>query len=89
MENDGAAVVTVRRTGKTDCRVSIAYSTYDETASAGDDYVETKGTLKFGPGESKKQVCPERRMATNPPSLLPTAPSIPHHLRCSCRSLSQ
>ena len=56
MEDDGAAVVTVRRTGKAECTVSINYATYDETASAGDDYVETKGTLTFGPGVTKHQV---------------------------------
>ena len=31
--------------------VSCGYSTFDETATAGQDYVETKGTLMFKPGE--------------------------------------
>lgn len=56
MESEGIAAVTVQRLGSADCTVSIGYSTYDETARAGEDYVKTKGTLTFGPGESKKQV---------------------------------
>jgi hypothetical protein len=56
MESEGIAAVTVQRLGSADCTVSVGYSTYDETARAGDDYLETKGTLTFGPGESKKQV---------------------------------
>lgn len=55
MENDGHAVVNVVRTVAVGS-MSIDFATYDETASAGDDYQETKGTLRFKKGETKKQI---------------------------------
>ena len=35
---------------------SVAYSTEDDTATAGEDYEATQGTLVFGPGERMKTV---------------------------------
>ena len=55
MENDGHAVVNVVRTVAVGS-MSIDFATYDETASAGYDYQETKGTLRFKKGETKKQI---------------------------------
>ena len=55
METDGVAIVTVVRSSATGT-VTIGYLTADETATAGKDYVSTRGILKFGPGETKKKI---------------------------------
>src|SRR5215475_11099648 len=53
-ENDGRAIIYVRRNGDTNSRVSVSYSTADATARAGVDYVATSGTLVFAAGEVSK-----------------------------------
>jgi hypothetical protein len=53
-ESDGRAVVEVRRSGDTNAVVSVSYSTTDETARVGVDYMATSGTLVFAAGEVVK-----------------------------------
>jgi hypothetical protein len=54
-EGDGNAVVTVTRDGGTAGEVSVSYSTTDGTATAGEDYLPTSGTLTFADGEGGSQ----------------------------------
>ncbi|NLH74795.1 MAG: PKD domain-containing protein [Verrucomicrobia bacterium] len=53
-EGAGVATITVRRTGPNATEASVDYETRDDTAVAGKDYGETRGTLYFMPGESEK-----------------------------------
>lgn len=53
-EGAGVATVTVKRTGPNTTEASVDYETRDYTALAGKDYFETRGTLRFAPGESEK-----------------------------------
>ncbi len=53
-ENDDHATVTVQRAGRLDGTDSVAYATADGSATAGQDYTATAGTLQFGPGETSK-----------------------------------
>ena len=51
-ENDGALTLRVFRNNDLDLGAfTVDYATHDGTALAGQDYVETKGTLTFAPGE--------------------------------------
>ena len=47
---DGRAELNVLRSGATDGKVAISYSTFDDTATAGADYMEKKGTVTFNIG---------------------------------------
>jgi uncharacterized repeat protein (TIGR01451 family) len=53
-ENRGEALITVTRTGTSVGRVTVQYSTEDDTATAGEDYTATSGTLTFESGEMSK-----------------------------------
>jgi hypothetical protein len=53
-ERDGAAVITVTRTGDLSHPASVQYSTSDGTASERSDYTAALGTLNFAAGESSK-----------------------------------
>jgi hypothetical protein len=53
-EKDGAAVITVTRTGDLSRPASVKYSTSDGTASERSDYTAALGTLNFAAGESSK-----------------------------------
>ncbi|HYY96905.1 MAG TPA: FG-GAP-like repeat-containing protein, partial [Pyrinomonadaceae bacterium] len=53
-EKDGAAVITVTRTGDLSRPASVEYSTSDVTASERSDYTAATGTLSFAAGESSK-----------------------------------
>lgn len=48
----GALVVTVSRVGGSSGAVSVNYTTVDNTAKAGYDYVTTQGTLNWADGDS-------------------------------------
>lgn len=54
MENCGAFDVRVVRYGNLSRSFSVDYTTEDGSAEAGSDYVGTKGTLHFNPGEFEK-----------------------------------
>lgn len=51
-ELSGLVTITVRREGPSTGAVSVAYSTYDGDAIAGEDYVATSGTLSWAAGDS-------------------------------------
>jgi CSLREA domain-containing protein len=53
-ESDGAASITVFRTGGTLGSVSVGYAVGGGTAVAGTDYTATSGTLFFNPGDTSK-----------------------------------
>ena len=55
-EGGGSATLTVSMSGRTAFRVGIAYATHDGTATAGEDYTGTTGTLVFAPGEVMREV---------------------------------
>ena len=50
-ENAGSATLFVTRTGGTDGAVSATFATSDGTATAGNDYTFTSGTVAFGDGD--------------------------------------
>ncbi|WP_414618872.1 DUF1194 domain-containing protein [Calothrix sp. CCY 0018] len=50
------AVFTVTRIGSSTGTATVDYSTADDTATAGQDYVATNGTLTFNPGETTKTI---------------------------------
>lgn len=51
-EVSGKAVVSVLRAGSTGTAFTVDYGTETETASAGEDYVATQGTITFGPADT-------------------------------------
>jgi uncharacterized repeat protein (TIGR01451 family)/uncharacterized delta-60 repeat protein len=53
-EGDGAAVITVVRSGATGDEVSVQYETADINATPDQDYVPVSGTLVFAAGETAK-----------------------------------
>jgi hypothetical protein len=53
-ENGGSATITVTRTNGSDGAVSVQYATSNGTATAGQDYTATAGTLNFASGETSK-----------------------------------
>ncbi|HYE50843.1 MAG TPA: Calx-beta domain-containing protein [Azospirillaceae bacterium] len=48
----GEAVVTLRLDQPAEVPVTVGYATADGTATAGQDYVQTSGTVTFAPGET-------------------------------------
>jgi hypothetical protein len=54
--DDGVASLLVRRTGNTSLAGSVTYTTFSNTAVAGQDYAAATGVLSFGPGEVTKSV---------------------------------
>lgn len=59
LESCGRFEVCVARTGDLDAALSVDYFTEDGTAQAGSDYVASKGTLHFAPGDKEKRVALE------------------------------
>jgi hypothetical protein len=55
-EDAGQAVATVRRANDLDRIVTVDYSTIDGTATAGQDYVATVGTLTFAAGQTNQTI---------------------------------
>lgn len=55
-ENAGTVSVDIIRTGGSDGRVSVDYTTADTSALAGRDYTATSGTLEFLDGETRKTI---------------------------------
>jgi Tol biopolymer transport system component len=55
-ENVGNAIINVERTGGDNNAFSVDYTTLDNSATAGNDYVLTQGTLNFAAGETTKQI---------------------------------
>ncbi|HBA82551.1 MAG TPA: hypothetical protein DCZ95_00510 [Verrucomicrobia bacterium] len=53
-EDGGTALIAVRRSGLATQVVTVDFSSGDETATAGSDYVATNGTLTFAAGETTK-----------------------------------
>jgi hypothetical protein len=56
IEDVGAAKISVLRLGGSSGSLSVNYSTADVTATAGQDYTATSGTLNFSPGEISKTI---------------------------------
>src|SRR5262249_25967446 len=56
-ESGGAAKITVTRTGGSSGTLTVDFATVDSgggTATAGEDYYPTNGTLTFGPGVNSR-----------------------------------
>ncbi|MFH0909528.1 MAG: Calx-beta domain-containing protein, partial [bacterium] len=53
-EAGGPALITVRRVGNTNRIVTVDFATSNGTATAGNDYVATSGTLTFAVGDTVK-----------------------------------
>jgi subtilisin family serine protease len=53
-EGGGSVTITVHRTGDTSGASSVDFQTSDGSATQGQDYVATSGTLSFGTGEISK-----------------------------------
>ncbi|KAJ8962645.1 hypothetical protein NQ318_001038 [Aromia moschata] len=56
LESCGRFEVRMVRAGDLDCPVTVEYTTEDGTAQAGSDYVQSKGTLQFCPGDKEKRL---------------------------------
>jgi hypothetical protein len=52
-EGDGTVTIEVTRTGGSEGIVVVNYATYDDTATAGDDYRAKSRTLKWGDGDTE------------------------------------
>ena len=52
--NTGNALISVVRTGATNTSVSVEYLTQDGTAIGGLNYIRTRGSMNFAPGEMLK-----------------------------------
>lgn len=56
-EEDGLIIIPVNRVNGSDGEITIDYSTGDDTALGGTDYVSTSGTLTLNNGETQKDIC--------------------------------
>ncbi|MCG8098885.1 MAG: hypothetical protein JAZ05_07315, partial [Candidatus Thiodiazotropha taylori] len=54
--NTNRLIVTVRRVGSSDGEVSVEYTTSDDDAVAGDDYISQSGRLTFADGETLRTI---------------------------------
>jgi hypothetical protein len=54
-ENGGQAIITITRTNNSDGAVSVDYTTSDDSATAGDDYTHTSGTLNWSDGDTNNK----------------------------------
>jgi hypothetical protein len=55
-ENEGAATITVTRTGSSAGAVSVQYATSNGTALAGSDYASASGVLNFANGQTSANI---------------------------------
>lgn len=55
-ENSGTTTITVLRTNGSDGAASVDYTTVDNSAAAGDDYLSTSGRINFNEGETIKTI---------------------------------
>ncbi|MCG7964240.1 MAG: S8 family serine peptidase, partial [Candidatus Thiodiazotropha taylori] len=55
-ENTNRLIVTVRRVGSSEGEVSVEYTTSDDDAVAGDDYISQSGRLTFADGETLRTI---------------------------------
>jgi negative regulator of genetic competence, sporulation and motility len=55
-EDDGAATFTMSLSNPSSFPVTVDYSTADGTATAGEDYTASSGTLTFNPSETAKTI---------------------------------
>lgn len=55
-EADGAVEVLVRRTGGSDGRVTVDFTTQSASAVAGEDFVASSGTLVFADGQTSRTI---------------------------------
>ncbi|MCG8015597.1 MAG: S8 family serine peptidase [Candidatus Thiodiazotropha sp. 'RUGA'] len=55
-ENTNRLIVTVRRVGSSEGEVSVEYTTSDDDAEAGADYVSQSGRLTFADGETLRSI---------------------------------
>jgi hypothetical protein len=55
-EDAGQVVATVRRANDLDRIVTVDYATSDATATAGQDYLATAGTLTFAAGQTNQTI---------------------------------
>lgn len=55
-EEGGRATIKIRRLGSSLTPVTVAYTTRDGAAKAGDDYVATQGTIAFAPYEVENTI---------------------------------
>src|SRR5262245_51953263 len=55
-ETNAGVVIHINRGGDTNIEFSVDYSTADDTATAGHDYVPKSGTLSFPPGVNRKEI---------------------------------
>ncbi|MEJ2618963.1 MAG: Calx-beta domain-containing protein [Candidatus Thiodiazotropha sp.] len=55
-ENTARLIVTVRRVGNTEGEVSVEYSTSNDEAQAGSDYISQSGRLTFADGETLRSI---------------------------------
>lgn len=55
-ESNGTATITVVRTNGSDGAASVDYTTVNNSATAGDDYLATSGTVYFKEGETSQTV---------------------------------
>ncbi len=56
IEDVGLANITVLRKGGSAGSLTVDYATTDGTATAGQDYTATSGTLTFSGGETSKNI---------------------------------
>ncbi|MEN8219442.1 MAG: right-handed parallel beta-helix repeat-containing protein [Pseudomonadota bacterium] len=54
-ESDGTATISVTRTGSNKGAISVKYATSDDTATEGEDYIETSGRLQWANGDKSKK----------------------------------
>lgn len=56
LENVGKVLLPVHRSGDTESKVAVRYTTRDGTAKAGEDYKKKCGELEFFPGDAQKSI---------------------------------